>query len=105
MNLIIMNREELKHAMLEAQNLQLELVKAQQELSHKEIEGVSDNGLVNVIMNAEGQYKSLKINPSILKFAHNILEESVLQAIDNANRRAAELTRSKLAEITKQIGL
>ncbi len=105
MNLIIMNREELKHAMLEAQNLQLELVKAQQELSHREIEGVSDNGLVNVIMNAEGQYKSLKINPSILKFAHNILEESVLQAIDNANRRAAELTRSKLAEITKQIGL
>ncbi len=105
MNLIIMNREELKHAMLEAQNLQLELVKAQQELSHKEIEGVSDNGLVNVIMNAEGQYKSLTINPSILKFAHNILEESVLQAIDSANRRAAELTRSKLAAITKQIGL
>ena len=105
MNLIIMDRTELKQAMQEAQKLQLELVKAQQELAHRDIEGLSDNGLVNVVMSAEGQYKSLKISPSILNLSHEVLEESVLQAIESANRRAAELTSSKLAEITKQIGL
>ena len=100
-----MDKNELKKAMQSAQNLQLELVRAQHELSHKEIEASSPNGLVKLIINAKGQYKSIKIDKAVLNFSHEVLEESVLQAINDANRKAAEITRIKLAEITKQIGL
>ncbi len=100
-----MDRNELKKAMQTAQNLQLELVRAQAELSHKDIEASSPNGLVTLNINAEGQYKSIRIDPKILNFSHQVLEESVLQAINEANQKAAEITRAKLAEITKQIGL
>ncbi len=100
-----MNKDELKKAMQTAQKLQLELLRAQEELSEKDIEGVSENNLVHVTMSTEGQYKSLKIQPSLLKFAHNIIEESVLQAISDANQKAAATTREKLLGITKQIGL
>ncbi len=100
-----MDKNELKKAMQTAQNLQLELVRAQHELSHKDIEASSPNGMVRLYMNAEGQYKSIKIDPKILNFSHEALEESVLQAINEVNQKAAEITRLKLAEITKQIGL
>ncbi len=100
-----MNKDELKKAMQTAQKLQLELLRAQEELSEKDIEGVSENNLVHVTISTEGQYKSLKIQPSLLKFAHNIIEESVLQAISDANQKAAATTREKLLGITKQIGL
>ncbi len=100
-----MNKDELKKAMQTAQKLQLELLRAQEELSEKDIEGVSENNLVHVTMSTEGQYKSLKIQPSLLKFAHNIIEESVLQAISDANQKAAATTREKLLGIPKQFGL
>ncbi len=100
-----MDKEDLKKAMQKAQSVQIGLVSAQKELADKDIEASSANGLVSLIMSAEGQYKSLKIDPQALKFSHQVLEESVLQAINDASQKAAELTRAKLSELTKQLGL
>jgi|GEM_PF-2430598 len=100
-----MDKEDLKKAMQQAQSVQMGLVRAQEELAHKDIEASSLNGLVTLTMSAEGQYKSIKIDPKALKFSHSVLEESVLQVITEANQKAAELTRIKLAELTKQLGL
>ncbi len=100
-----MDREQLQRAMQQAQKVQLDIVKAQEELSQQELEASSDNGLVHLTMSADGQYKSLKLDPAILKLSHHIIEESILETIGRVNQKASELSRERLLKISKQIGL
>lgn len=100
-----MDREALKKAMLQAQTMQLDLVKAQDELAHMKIEGSSDDGKVKVIMSAQGDFRKVKIDPATLVEGIAGLEQGVLEAINDAMKTAADLTKAKLDAISKQIGL
>jgi nucleoid-associated protein EbfC len=100
-----MDKEALKKAMLQAQNMQLDLVKAQDELAHMMIEGSSKDSHVKVIMSAQGDFRKVQIDPNALVQGIPGLEKSVLEAINDAVQTAADLTKAKLEVISKQIGL
>ncbi len=102
---VIMDREDLRKAMSQAQEMQIDLVKAQAELANTEISGVSANGKVMVSMTAQGEFQSVKIDPTLLGEGLSSVETSLLQALKNVSERAAELTKSRLAQISKSIGL
>lgn len=102
---VIMDREDLRKAMQQAQEMQIDLVKAQAELANTEISGVSTNGKVMVSMTAQGEFQSVKIDPTLLGEGLSSVETSLLQALKNVSERAAEITKSRLAQISKSIGL
>ncbi len=100
-----MDKEDLRKAMEQAQAMQLDLVRAQAELTHSEIQGKSKNSKVSIIMSGQGDIKSVKIDPLILADGLAVLEQSVLEAFKNATERAANITKERLAQISKRIGL
>lgn len=100
-----MDREDLRKAMQQAQEMQINLVKAQAELAHTEIQGVSRDGRVKVLMTAQGDFQSIKIDPYVLAEGVNAIEAGVLDAIKDATTQAATLTKERLQSISKSIGL
>jgi len=100
-----MDREDLKRAMQTAQEVQLGIVKVQEELAHTEIVGESTNSLVKITMNAQGEFHNLKIDPLLLAEGLTALERSILQAVRDAANQSHKLTQEKLKAISKKIGL
>lgn len=101
----MMDREDLRKAMQQAQEMQVNLVKAQAELAHTEIQGLSHDGKVRVIMSAQGDFQSIKIDPLVLAGGIHSIESGVLEAIKDATTQAATMTKDKLKSISKVIGL
>jgi len=100
-----MDKNDLKKAMQAAQDLQLDLVKAQAELIHTEIKGQSKDGNVVVFMNAQGEYHAVKIKPELLAQGLPALEKGILQALKSASTQASNITKERLEKISKGIGL
>lgn len=100
-----MDREDLRKAMQQAQDMQINLVKAQAELAHTEIYGSSRNGRVKVVMTAQGDFQAVKIDPIVLAEGIIAVEAGVLEAIKDATTQAANMTKEKLQAISKSIGL
>jgi DNA-binding protein YbaB len=100
-----MDKNDLKKAMQTAQDLQIDLVKAQSELIHAEIKGQSKDGNVAVFMNAQGDFHSVKIKPELLAQGLPALEKGILQALKSAATQASNLTKERLEKIAKGIGL
>lgn len=88
-----------------AQDLQIDLVKAQAELIHTEIKGQSKDGNVAVFMNAQGEYHAVKIKPELLAQGLTALEKGILQALKSASTQASNITKERLEKISKGIGL
>lgn len=100
-----MDKEDLKKAMLQAQEMQLSLLKVQDELAKIEISGFSRDKLIQVVMTAQGDTKSVKINANIETLDKLQLERSILEAIQDATQACASLTKEKMSEVSKQIGM
>jgi DNA-binding YbaB/EbfC family protein len=99
------NKDDLKKAMQEAQEVQSGLLRTHEELSKIEIQGKSSNNLVRIVMTAEGDYKSVRINSKSILKDTKVLESSILEALNDAAAKAAAVTREKLTIVSKHIGL
>jgi nucleoid-associated protein EbfC len=97
-----MDREDLRKAMQQAQEMQISLVKAQAEFAHTEIQGNSHDGRVKVLMTAQGDFHSIRIDPYVLAEGVTAIEAGVLE---DATTQAATLTKERLQAISKSIGL
>lgn len=100
-----MDREDLRKSLQEAQKLQLDLVKAQAELSSAEIKVSSDDGSVVILMNAQGDFKSLKIDPALVGLGVKVLEKKILETLKKGNKAAAASVHSNLSKVMKGLGL
>lgn len=100
-----MDKNDLKKAMKDAQDLQLGIVAAEKKLSQQEISGSDKKQLIRVTLNGEGQYKSVKLSPESLKISHTELEKAILDALNDANQKAAKFTQMELQKITDALGL
>lgn len=100
-----MDREDLRKALDQAQEMQVNLVKAQAELAHTEITGTTRNGKVTIVMTAQGEFKSIKIDPTLLAEGLTAVEAGILEALKNTSDKATTLTKERLAQISKKIGL
>ena len=85
----------------EAETLQKSLLQAQSDLENIEVKGVSGNGLVEVLMNAKGKLKNIKIKKEAVD-PNDIetLEDLVLSAFHDAANRAESVSREKIAKLT-----
>ena len=86
--------------MKQAQAMQDNLKKAQDELAFIEVEGESGAGLVKVVMTCKHDVKRITIDPSLLAEDKDMLEDLVAAAFNAAVRKAEETSAEKMGKLT-----
>jgi DNA-binding YbaB/EbfC family protein len=95
-----MMKNQLAGLMKQAQAMQENLRKAQEELATIEVEGQSGAGLVKVTMTCKHDVKRVTIDPSLLADDKDMLEDLVAAAFNDAIRRAEETSQEKMGKLT-----
>jgi len=95
-----MMKGQLAGLMKQAQAMQDNMKKAQDELALIEVEGQSGAGLVKVTMTCKHAVKRVAIDPSLLADDKDMLEDLVAAAFNDAVRRAEELSTEKMGKLT-----
>ena len=94
------NKGQLAGLMKQAQTMQDNMKKAQDELGFVEVTGESGAGLVKVTMTCKHDVKRVSIDPSLLAEDKDMLEDLVAAAFNAAVRKAEDLSQEKLGKIT-----
>ena len=95
-----MMKNQLAGLMKQAQAMQDNLKKAQDELATIIVEGQSGAGLVKVQMTCKHDVKRVTIDPSLLAEDKDMLEDLVAAAINDAVRRAEATSSEKMGKLS-----
>ncbi len=95
-----MMKGQLAGLMKQAQAMQDNLKKAQDELATIEVEGQSGAGLVKVTMTCKHAVKRIAIDPSLLGEDKDMLEDLLAAAFNDGVRRAEEVSNEKMGKLT-----
>ena len=91
--------------MKQAQQMQENMKRMQEELAMIEVEGQSGAGMVKVTMTCRHDVKRVCIDDSLLKDDKDMLEDLVAAAMNDAVRRAEATTQEKMGGMTAGMGL
>ena len=90
----------------QAQKMQSEITRIQEELGREKVEGVSGGGMVRVSATGQGEIISIIIETDVIDpVEKEILEDLVLAAIHDATRKSRELAQSRLGRFGGAMGL
>ena len=95
----------LGNLMKQAQEMQANMQKAQEELARLEITGQSGGGLVTVIMTGKHEVRRVSIDDSLLGDDKDMLEDLVAAAVNDAVHKVAKMKKEKMTELTAGIPL
>ena len=95
-----MMKGQLAGLMKQAQAMQDNMKRAQDELALMEVEGQSGAGLVKIVMTCKHDVKRVTIDPSLLADDKDMLEDLVAAAFNDAVRRAEEVSTEKMGKLT-----
>ncbi|OPX27026.1 MAG: YbaB/EbfC family nucleoid-associated protein [Candidatus Cloacimonas sp. 4484_143] len=91
----------MKDLMKQAQKMQNDLMKAQEELANKIVEGSAGGGMVKVEMNGKNQVLSLKIDPEVVdKDDVEMLEDLIIAALNEAQDKVSKTSESEMGKLT-----
>lgn len=95
----------LGNLMKQAQMMQENMKKAQEQLASMEVEGQSGAGMVKVVMNGRHDVKRVSIDPSLLSDDKDMLEDLVAAAVNDAVRKIDATSQEKMGALTAGMGL
>lgn len=95
-----MIKGQLAGLMKQAQAMQDNLKRAQDELAQMEVTGESGAGLVKVTMSCRHDVKRVEIDPSLLADDKDMLEDLVAAAFNDGLRRAEAVSQEKMGKLT-----
>ena len=95
-----MMKGQLAGLMKQAQAMQENMKRAQDEIALLEVEGQSGAGLVKVTMTGKHEVKRIAIDPSLLAEDKDMLEDLVAAAINDAVRRVEATTQEKMGKLS-----
>jgi nucleoid-associated protein EbfC len=91
--------------MKQAQQMQENMKRMQEELAAIEVEGQSGAGMVKVTMTCRHDVKRVVIDESLMKDDKDMLEDLIAAAMNDAVRRAEAMTQEKMGGMTAGMGL
>ena len=91
--------------MKQAQQMQENMKKMQEQLASIEVEGQSGAGLVKVVVNCRNDVKRVTIDPSLLADDKDMLEDLVAAAVNDALRKAEQTSQERMAAVTAGLPL
>ena len=100
-----MQKNQLAGLMKQAQAMQDNLKRAQDELARTEVEGQAGAGLVKVTMTGRHDVKRVTIDPSLLGEDKDMLEDLVAAAVNDAVRRVEATTQEKMSGVAGGMGM
>jgi nucleoid-associated protein EbfC len=100
-----MMKGQLAGLMKQAQQMQENMKRLQEELAALEVEGRSGAGLVSVVMTCRHDVKRVSIDPSLLSDDKDMLEDLVAAAFNDAVRKAEATSQERMASITAGLPL
>ena len=100
-----MMKNQLAGLMKQAQQMQENMHRAQEELARTEVEGQSGAGLVKITMTCRHDVKRVSIDPSLVGDDRDMLEDLVAAAFNDAVRRVEATTQEKLGGLTAGMAL
>jgi len=100
-----MMKGQLAGLMKQAQQMQENLKKAQEEIAGMEIEGQAGAGMVKVVMTGRHDVKRVSIDPSLMSDDKEMLEDLIAAAVNDAVRRVEAATQEKMGGIAGGLGL
>lgn len=90
----------------QAQKVQAQMMKAQEDLQKKEVEGSAGGGMVKVVVNGANQLVSIKINPEVVDPKDvEMLEDLIVAAHANAMEKVKEISESTFGSITNGMNI
>ena len=95
-----MMKNQLAGLMKQAQAMQDNMKRAQEELASIEVEGQSGAGLVKVVMTCKHDVKRVTIDPSLLADDKEMLEDLVAAAFNAGVRKAEAVSQEKMGKLT-----
>jgi len=100
-----MMKNQLAGLMKQAQQMQDNMKRAQEELAQTEVEGQSGAGLVKITMTCRHDVKRVTIDDSLLGEDKDMLEDLIAAAINDAVRRVETVSQEKLSGVAGGLGL
>ena len=94
------NKGQLAGLMKQAQAMQENLKKAQDDLAFVEVTADAGAGLVKVTMTCKHDVKRIEIDPSLLAEDKDMLEDLVAAAFNAAVRKAEAVSQEKMGKLT-----
>lgn len=96
-----MSKKMLGNLMREAQKMQAEMLRMQEEAKKKTVEATSGGGMVTVSANGAGQLVSIRIEKDVVNPEDvEMLQDLVLAAANEAIRRAQESVNAEMGKLT-----
>ena len=100
-----MMKGQLAGLMKQAQAMQDNMKKMQDQLATIEVEGQAGAGMVKVVMTCKNDVKRVTIDPSLLGDDKDMLEDLVAAAFNDAVRRAEATSQEKMGKLTAGLPL
>ena len=93
-------KNQLAGLMKQAQQMQDNMKKAQEQLASIEVEGQSGAGMVKIVMTCRHDVKRVSIDESLLKDDKDMLEDLIAAAVNDAVRRVESTVQEKMSGVT-----
>jgi len=91
----------MKDLMKQAQKMQQDMVKAQEELANKEEEGSAGGGMVTVRVNGKNEILAVKIDPEVVDPDDvEMLEDLIMAAVNEALGKISKTSSDELSKLT-----
>ena len=98
-------RAQLAGLMKQAQQVQENMRKLQEQFASMEVEGQSGGGMVKVTMTCRHDVKRVNIDSSLLADDKDMLEDLVAAAMNDAARKVEAAVQEKMSALTGGLGL
>ncbi len=95
----------LSQLMRQAQQMQANMQKVQEELAATEVEGLAGGGMVKVVVTCKYEVRRVTIEESLLRDDKEMLEDLVAAAFNDANRKVEATVQQKMSAVTGGLAL
>jgi hypothetical protein len=91
--------------MKQAQKIQADMQKAQEELARMEVTGQAGGGMVSVVMTGRHDVKRVSIDPSLMKDDKEMLEDLIAAAVNDAVRQVEQKSTERMSGLTSGLNI
>ncbi len=95
----------LGNLMQQAQKMQEDLKKIQEEIATMQVQGESGGGLVSIIMTGKREARKVTIDDSLIGEDKDMLEDLVAAAINDAVNKVSKMKKEKMSNLTSGMPL
>ena len=95
----------LGNMMKQAQKMQADLQKAQEELAKAEIQGQAGGGMVKITINGRHEVRRVELDHALLEDDKDMLEDLIAAAMNDAVHKLEDHSKEQMADVTAGISL